>query len=413
MIKHIPWKQMLASWVGPMRLVEVLAEVLQAILQAGSARWSEIARHMSGSEAAAYKRIQRLVARFDPREVLRQWCLQDAPIVILDATEVERPYARRTEYVGVLPPKEKGKKRRRKSAKKTEARQGEQKDDKEETPARPRRGFWLLLLGLPFRGRVLPCGWWTYSSKTLGDEASSQNLEVRRFLEDLLTLLQGRPLVADRGFHDRKFFAWLQAHGIPFIVRVRMKPPLDLTDAQGDPLRPVVLPGQTQIWTWVSHHELQGLTLIGHWEEGWSEPLWLLTTWPNPKEALTWYRWRMRIEAGFRDLKSYLDIEANMNQRWAWMDRTMGLVLLAYGLALLAGELLRDLRWGHQNLPTRWEEWKKPEHPHRAWFAYSGFFVIQKLKCTIAGSLRRRWRRLLMQWPTFLAQPAVQTPVQI
>lgn len=41
MIKHIPWKQMLASWVGPMRLVEVLTEVLQAILQAGSARWSD------------------------------------------------------------------------------------------------------------------------------------------------------------------------------------------------------------------------------------------------------------------------------------------------------------------------------------------------------------------------------------
>ncbi len=55
-----------------------------------------------------------------------------------------------------------------------------------------------------------------------------------------------------------------------------------------------------------------------------------------------------------------------MNQRWRWMDRTMGLVLLAYGMALLAGELLRDLRWGRQDLPARWEDWKQPEHPHRA-----------------------------------------------
>jgi len=35
---------------------------------------------------------------------------------------------------------------------------------------------------MSFRGQVLPCGWWTYSSKTLEDEASSQNLEVQRFL---------------------------------------------------------------------------------------------------------------------------------------------------------------------------------------------------------------------------------------
>ncbi len=41
MMKHIPWKQISASWVGLMRLVEVLAEVLQAILQVGSARWHE------------------------------------------------------------------------------------------------------------------------------------------------------------------------------------------------------------------------------------------------------------------------------------------------------------------------------------------------------------------------------------
>ena len=405
MLKFIPWKAILASWVAPVRLVEVLAEVLQAILQAGSARWSDIARQMSGSEAAAYKRLQRLVARFDPREVLRQWCVQDAHIVILDATEVERPYAYRTEYVGVLPPKEETKRRRR------PARKAKKGQETSERTSRTRRGFWLLLLGLPFRGRVLPWGWWTYSSKTLDEEATSQNLVLRRFLEDLRQLLQGRPLVADRGFHDRKFFAWLQKYGIPFIVRVRMKPPLVLEDEQGTRLRPVLQPGETRVWESVRHHELEGLTLIGYWEEGWSEALWLLTTWPDPAQALAWYRWRMRIEAGFRDLKSLLDIEANMNQRQVWMDRTMGLVLLAYGIALLAGELLRDAFWG-PGLPANWATWHRPERPHRRWFAYSGFFVIKKLKHTLTGSARRRWRRLLKEWPAFLAQMAVQTPVQ-
>ena len=77
------------------------------------------------------------------------------------------------------------------------------------------RGYWLLVLGSPFRGRFLPCGYLTYSSKTINDEATSQNLEVQRLLDELKGLLQGRPLVADRGFHDRKFFRWLMAMRSP------------------------------------------------------------------------------------------------------------------------------------------------------------------------------------------------------
>ena len=46
----------------------------------------------------------------------------------------------------------------------------------------------------------------------------------------------------------------------------------------------------------------------------------------------------MKIEETFRDWKALLGIEANMNRRWLWMDRTMGLVILAYAIALLAGE---------------------------------------------------------------------------
>ncbi len=118
--------------------------------------------------------------------------------------------------------------------------------------------------------------------------------------------------------------------------------------------------------------------------------------------ALSFYR---------RDDTLLLGIEANMNQRRDWMDRTMGLVLLAYGIALLAGELLRDLRWGRQGLPSSWATWRPPQHPHRKWLAYSGLFVLKKLKFPLSGSSRRRWRRLLIQWPAFLAQPIVQTPV--
>jgi len=151
MVKFIPWEQILARLVEEQKIIPALAEVLQGIYQAGSARW-HIACHMQGRHAAAYKRLQRLVASFDPRSVLARLCLDEAPFVLLDPTEISRPQARKTTYVGRLP--------------------------------EGKRGFWLLVLATPFRGRALPCGWLTYSSATIAEESTSQPLEVRRLSDE-------------------------------------------------------------------------------------------------------------------------------------------------------------------------------------------------------------------------------------
>ena len=95
---------------------------------------------------------------------------------------------------------------------------------------KPRRSFWLLVLGVPFRGRVLPCACRTFSARTLEAGAISQNLEVEWPLDALQDLLRGRALVFDRGFQNRRFFAWLQRLAVPFVARARMRPhPLVLT----------------------------------------------------------------------------------------------------------------------------------------------------------------------------------------
>ena len=165
---------------------------------------------------------------------------------------------------------------------------------------RRRRGFWMLLLGVSLRGRVLPWGGWTFSSRTLEQEATSQHRETQQAMERLQGLLQGRPLILDRGFHNRVFFAWLQQRGIPFIVRIRMGGQgLDIRDARGERLQPVVAPGERQVWREVQRHDLQGLTLIGYWASSHTAPIWLLTTWPNPEEALEGYLMRMPIERPF------------------------------------------------------------------------------------------------------------------
>ena len=61
---------------------------------------------------------------------------EEAEFVLGDPTEIERPQAWKTEYVGTL------------------------KDGKS-------KGFWALVLATAYRGRAIPCGFVTYSSRTI------------------------------------------------------------------------------------------------------------------------------------------------------------------------------------------------------------------------------------------------------
>ncbi len=83
-----------------------LNDMLLSSLDTRSLRLSSIARtlqHRSGdslSEHGAYKRIQRFLKQFDPREVLWKLFPEKAPFVIADITDVPRPQAKKTAYVG-------------------------------------------------------------------------------------------------------------------------------------------------------------------------------------------------------------------------------------------------------------------------------------------------------------------------
>jgi hypothetical protein len=143
--------------------------IVDGILQAHSPRLSEIARAMKGNEAANYKVIQRFLADHDPREVLLRLFREQAPFVIGDPTEMPRPRAKRTEYVGTLSDAE-------------------------------TKGYWLMVLATPFHGRAIPCGFVSYSSKTIAQEASSRNQHHCAAFAQVKELLGKRPLVLDREF---------------------------------------------------------------------------------------------------------------------------------------------------------------------------------------------------------------------
>ena len=64
---------------------------------------------------------------------------------------------------------------------------------------------------MPYRGRALPFHLITYSSKTIGKEATSRNLEHSRAFGEVKKLLEGVPLVMDREFSYLTLFEELRA----------------------------------------------------------------------------------------------------------------------------------------------------------------------------------------------------------
>lgn len=145
------------------------SEIIAGIIAAHSPRLSDIATHMLGHSAASYKRIQRFLQDEDPRETLKMLFNQEADFVIGDPTEIERPHADKTSYVGTLM-------------------DGQTK------------GFGMLTLATPLRGRAIPFHFLTYSSRTFEDQPSSRNLEHFKAILDIQRLIGERPIVFDREF---------------------------------------------------------------------------------------------------------------------------------------------------------------------------------------------------------------------
>jgi hypothetical protein len=123
--------------------------------------------------------------------LLWRFCDPKAPFIIADPTEIERPHAYRTPYVGIL------------------------KDGKT-------RGFVALILSTPYRGWAIPCGLVTYSSRTISEEELSRNLYHFRAFNSVKELLGERPLVLDREFSYKGLLEALVLEEVHFVIRLNM-----------------------------------------------------------------------------------------------------------------------------------------------------------------------------------------------
>jgi hypothetical protein len=291
------------------------ARILRALLEARSARLTDIAQCMSGNPEAKYKEIQRFLGQVDVKAALLRLFQADAPFVICDPTEMARPQARRTEYVGRL------------------------KDGKT-------RGYWLLVLATPFRGRAIPCHFVTYSSKTIRQEATSRNMNHCRGLRGIKDLLGEKPLVMDREFSYLELLLNLVAEGVHFIIRLNLgSHPPTLLSQTGRRIELAVSPEQQIAYEKVMYKGQVQVNVVGCWQHGFGEPLWVMTD-LAPEQALKIYQQRMKIDESFRDMKSLLGIDRAMNKSQRNMEQVMALAMMAYAIGLLVGEAFRDRLYG-------------------------------------------------------------------
>jgi hypothetical protein len=304
--------------------------IIGGILKSRSPRLSDISRSMHGNEAANYKCVQRFLERCDLQEILLRLFREEAPFVIGDPTEMPRPQAKKTEYVGTLS-------------------DGETK------------GYWLMMLATPYHGRALPCGFVDYSSKTINQDATSRNQHHFAAFGMIKELIGDKPLVLDREFSYLELLENLAQEGVNFVIRLKVGP--KFCDGEGKEVALSIQKGETRPINKVFYKGKVFVNVIGRWQKGFSEPMWIMTN-MAAEAGLALYLQRMKIEETFRDLKSLLHFDKLMNKRRSWMEKMVALVLIAYTLALILGELLRS-----QLFPEDSRKYK----------LYSGPFVFLKL----------------------------------
>jgi hypothetical protein len=366
MSKCIKMRQFMQALFDDETTANKAAEIGQAILAARSLRLTDIAAKMKGTPDASYKRIGRFVQQVDPRQALWRLFQEQAEFVIGDPTEVERPQAWKTAYVGTL------------------------KDGKI-------KGFWALVLATAYRGRAIPCGLITYSSKTIATRQDSRNLNHFRAFEGLKDLLGERPLVLDREFSYLELLANLVEEQVNFVIRLKLgSHPPKFWDSDGREVALSISPGETVIHNRVWYKGQVCVNLIGTWGKGFKDPLWIMTN-LEAKEGQRIYFARMKIDESFRDLKSLLGMSKLMNKQQQIMEKMLALLLLVYAIGLLIGEGLRDHLYGEliQEQEVVPEKERIPGSPFlkkgKKWKRYSGLFILLKQKWSLSA---RHWHEI-------------------
>ena len=179
-------------------------------------------------------------------------------------------------------------------------------------------------------------------------------------------LLGDRPLVLDREFSYLELLENLVLERVNFVIRLKVGP--SFCDGEGQPVALSVEKGQTRILNKVFYKGKVFVNVIGIWQKGFSEPIWIMSN-LKAEEALAIYFQRMKIEETFRDLKNLLNFHKLMNKRRSMMEKMVALILIAYAVILILGETLRTHLYPESSRKNK---------------LFSGPFIFLKLKPALA-----------------------------
>jgi hypothetical protein len=214
---------------------------------------------------------------------------EEAPFLIGDPTEMPRPEASKTEYVGTLS-------------------DGETK------------GYWLLILSTPYQGQAIPCHFVSYSSAIIGSEITSRNRYHFQAFAEVKELLGDKPLVLDREFSYLELMQTLVLEQVNFVIRLKVG--AHFFDQEGKQVILSVKKGETHTLNKVSYMGKLFVNVIGQWKGGSHEPMWITpalapgasVTNLSAEQGLDVYLQRMKIDESFRDLKNLLGMDKLMCQ---------------------------------------------------------------------------------------------------
>ena len=137
-------------------------------------------------------------------------------------------------------------------------------------------GFTIMFLATPYRGRAIPFSFITYSSKTIGAQLSSRNMEHIKSIADLVELLGDKILVLDREFSYEGMFSEIAETDMRYAIRLKTGNNPTIVNEEGEKISLTIGVDEEEHYEGVYYKGKVKVNLAGKWEPGFKKPLWVI-----------------------------------------------------------------------------------------------------------------------------------------
>jgi hypothetical protein len=163
----------------------------------------------------------------------------------------------------------------------------------------------VLMISVIYGQRALPITWLVVKGSK-GHLPQHLHLELLSQLDRILPDGCQAVFLGDGEFDGIELLAALQTMGVRYVCRTAQNTQL-YEDGLRFSFRDLCLQRGDQISIpniWFTLEGYGPVTVIAHWARGYADPLFLVTNFELPDEAVYWYKKRFRIETFFSDQKS-------------------------------------------------------------------------------------------------------------